>query len=93
VRDLVLHRFAGRVEPLVRLWKTHQDQVRFDAPIELDVESAAALDGAQRAALAREIEDAVRSQLQVRVAVTVLAAGSLPRSVYKNALLAVRGSP
>lgn len=32
----------------------------------------------------------VRAQLQVRVAITVLESGSLPRSAYKNSLLAVR---
>ena len=44
-------------------------------PIEVDVEASAPLDDARaQAALAREIEDAVRSQLQVRIAVTVLRA-------------------
>ena len=90
IRDLVVDRFAGRIEPLLRLWKTRRDQVRFDDAIEVDVEASAALDDAARAALAREIEDAVRSQLQVRIAVTVLERGGLPRGVYKNALVAVR---
>jgi F0F1-type ATP synthase delta subunit len=72
------------------VWKTHKDQVRFDAPIEVDVESAQPLDTTQQAALAREIEAAVRAALQLRVAVSVLPPGGLPRNVYKNALLAVR---
>jgi len=78
------------VQPLVRVWKTHQDQVRFDEPIEVDVESARVLDAPAQAALAREIESAVRAALQLRIAVTVLPPGGLPRNVYKNALLAVR---
>ena len=90
IRDLVVERFAGRIEPLLRLWKTSREQVRFDDPIAVEVEASAALDDAQRAALAREIEAAVRSQLQVRVAVTVLERGGLPRSVYKTAIVAVR---
>ena len=90
IRDLVVERFAGRIEPLLRLWKTSREQVRFDEPIAVEVEASAALDDAQRAALAREIEAAVRSQLQVRVAVTVLERGGLPRSVYKTAIVAVR---
>jgi phenylacetate-CoA ligase/benzoylacetate-CoA ligase len=90
IRDLVVQRFAGRIEPMLRLWKTRRDQVRFDQPIEVDVEATAALDEAGRTALAREIEDAVRSRLQVRIAVTVLARGGLPRAVYKNAIAAVR---
>jgi phenylacetate-CoA ligase/benzoylacetate-CoA ligase len=90
IRDLVTARFAGRVEPLLRLWKTRREQVRFDAPIAVDVESSAALDQGQRAALAGEIEALVRAQLQVRVAVTVLERGGLPRGTYKNAIVAVR---
>ena len=38
----------------------------------------------------REVEARVRSQLQVRVAVTILAPRGLPRGVYKNPLLSVR---
>ncbi len=90
IRDLVVDRFAGRIEPLLRLWKTRREQVRFDDAIEVDVEASAAIEEAARAALAREIEDVVRAQLQVRVAVTVLDRGGLPRGVYKNAIVAVR---
>jgi len=90
IRDLVVKRFAGRIEPMLRLWKARRDQVRFDQPIEVDVEASAALDDSARATLAREIEDVVRSQLQVRIAVTVLERGGLPRGVYKNAIAAVR---
>jgi phenylacetate-CoA ligase/benzoylacetate-CoA ligase len=90
IRDLVATRFAGRVEPLLRLWKERRDQVRFDDPIAVDIEATAGVEAAQFAALGRAIEDAVRAQLQVRIAVTVLAAGALPRSAYKNSLLAVR---
>ena len=90
IRDLVVDRFAGRIEPLLRLWKASRDQVRFDEAIPVEVEASAALDDAQQAALAREIEDAVRSQLQVRIAVAVLDRGGLPRGVYKNAIVAVR---
>jgi phenylacetate-CoA ligase/benzoylacetate-CoA ligase len=92
IRDLVVERFAGRIEPMLRLWKTRRDQVRFDQPIEVDVEASAPLDDAARGALALEIEDLVRSQLQVRIAVTVLERGGLPRGVYKNAIAAVRES-
>ncbi|MEP7301953.1 MAG: AMP-binding protein [Caldimonas sp.] len=90
IRDLVVDRFAGRIEPLLRLWKASGAQVRFDAAIPVEVEASAAVDEAQRAALAGEIEDLVRAQLQVRVAVTVLDRGGLPRGVYKNAIVVVR---
>jgi phenylacetate-CoA ligase/benzoylacetate-CoA ligase len=90
IRDLVVERFAGHIEPLLRLWKESREQVRFDDAIAVDVEASTELDDAQRAALAAEIEAAVRAQLQVRVAVAVLDRGGLPRGVYKNAIVAVR---
>jgi phenylacetate-CoA ligase/benzoylacetate-CoA ligase len=90
IRDFVMQRFAGRVEPLMRILKDHPAQVRFDDAIPLDVESSAALDDAGRAVLAREIEREIRGQLQVRVAVSVLPAHTLPRGTYKNALVVVR---
>ena len=92
IRDFVVQRFAGQVEPLLRIVKDRKDQVRFDTPLPLDIEATSALDGVQRSALAVAIEDAVRAQLQVRVAVTVLPHGALPRGTYKNALVAVRDS-
>ena len=92
VRDLIARRFAGLVEPMMRLWKEHAGQVRFDEPIAIDVETAPGFDAAQADGLCRAIEAEVRAQLQVRVAVTLLPAGSLPRSVYKNSLLAVRAA-
>ncbi len=90
VRDLVGERFAGRAAPLLRIWKERAGQVQFNDAIPVEVEAAAPLDDAQRAALAREIEDAARAQLQVRLAVTVLPPGALPRSSYKQSLVAVR---
>ena len=93
IRDLVATRFAGQVEPVLRIWKAHRDQVRFDAALPVEVEAAAGFEPARFEALARAIEAEVRAQLQVRVAVTVLANGTLPKSVYKNSLLAVREPP
>ena len=90
IRDLVVGRFAGRVEPMLRIVKEHKDQVRFDDAIAVEVESVLPLDAAQGITLAREIEAEVRSQLQVRVAVTVLPSNTLPRGTYKNALVVVR---
>ena len=120
VRDLVASRFAGRVGPVLRLWKRHANQVRFDDPIEVDIErvqpgsaaDAHAASGAgapdaglaSRAVLAaaarpgddglrREIEAAVREQLQVRIAVSFVEAGAAAPNAYKNPLLAVREPP
>lgn len=90
IRDFVLRRFAGQVEPLLRIVKDRKDQVRFDHPLPVELEAAAALDATQRAALAPAIEDAVRHHLQVRISVSVLPHGALPRGTYKNALVVVR---
>ncbi|MBN9407462.1 MAG: hypothetical protein J0I00_18880, partial [Burkholderiales bacterium] len=43
-----------------------------------------------RVEYARAIENEVRAQLQVRIAVHILEPGSLPQSAYKNSLIAVR---
>ena len=88
IRDLVTSRFAGQVEPILRAWREHPGQVRFDEPIAVDVETVAGFDPAKAAMLARSIEAEIRTHLQVRVAVTVLPFGSLPRGTYKNAILA-----
>lgn len=90
IRDLVVQGFAGRCEPSVRLWRETPGQVRFDDPIAVDLEAAPSIDPAGYASLAAEVEALVRSRLQVRIAARILAPGTLPRSVYKNALLAVR---
>lgn len=92
LRDLIATRFAGSVEPILRVWKEAKDQVRFDAPIAIDVEAAPELAPDRFEGLRQSIEAEVRGQLQVRVRVTVLPSGALPRSAYKNSLLAVRGS-
>jgi phenylacetate-CoA ligase/benzoylacetate-CoA ligase len=90
LRDVIATRFAGSVEPLLRVWKERKDQVRFDDPIAVDVEADPRFDLSGAQTLRQAIEDEVRTQLQVRIRVTVLAHGSLPRSAYKNALIAVR---
>ena len=90
IRDLIVQGFTGRVEPLLRIWKEHKDQVRFDEPMPLEIEAAAGIAPTDYARLAGDIEALVRSQLQVRIVATVMAPGSLSRSVYKNSLLAVR---
>jgi phenylacetate-coenzyme A ligase PaaK-like adenylate-forming protein len=92
VRDLILKGFAGQVGPMIRIWKDYKEQVRFDEPLAVDVESLSELTPTQLAVLSADIEQAVRAQLQVRITVTVLRTGELPRSVYKNAILAVRES-
>lgn len=91
LRDLVASRFAGQVEPMLRIWKERKDQVRFDVPIAIDVEASPGLAADQHAGLGQAIETEIRNQMQVRVRITVLQPGALPQSAYKNSLLAVRG--
>ncbi|MGE0313476.1 MAG: phenylacetate--CoA ligase family protein [Lautropia sp.] len=90
IRDLVVQAFAGRCEPVLRIWKDRADQVRFESPLPLEVEAAAMVDAADYPSLAQQIEAKVRSELQVRVAVRVLAPGSIERGVYKTPLVRVR---
>jgi electron transfer flavoprotein alpha/beta subunit len=75
---------------LIRIFKDRADQVRFDEPIPIQVEAASDFDLTAAAQLAGAIEQAVRIQLQVRVTVTVLASGTLPKSAYKNPLTVIR---
>lgn len=93
LRDLVGTQFAGRAAPLLRIWKARADQVRFDDPIPVEIEAEAVLDAEAASALAREIEDLTRARLQVRIAVTLVAPGALPRSMYKQSLVAVQPAP
>jgi phenylacetate-CoA ligase/benzoylacetate-CoA ligase len=92
IRDLIATKFAGSVEPTLRVWKERADQVRFDDPINVDIEAVSEFDHSNVIALARAIENEVRAQMQVRITVTVVPNGSLPRGVYKNSLLAIRGT-
>lgn len=91
LRDLIAERFSSEVEPLIRLWKDRVDQVRFDEPIALDVEVKPDFPQSAYQELADRIEQEVRSQLQTRIAVTLVPYGTLPRGTYKTSLVAVRG--
>jgi phenylacetate-CoA ligase/benzoylacetate-CoA ligase len=93
LRDLVGTQFAGRAAPLLRIWKEYADQVRFDDPIPVEVEAESSLGDDAARTLAREIEDLTRNRFQVRIAVTLVAPGALPRSMYKQSLIAVRPAP
>lgn len=90
LRDLIAARFAGQVEPLIRIWKERADQVRFDDAVPVDVEAATTTPAEAYAALAAKIEAAARAELQVRIAASVVAPGSLPRGTYKTSLVSVR---
>jgi len=90
LRDLIAEKFVGEVEPLIRIWKDRADQVRFDEAIPVDVEAKEEIPQNAHQDLSNRIEREVRSLLQVRVSVTVLPNGTLPRGTYKTSLIAVR---
>ena len=90
IRDVVVRGFPGAVEPYLRIWKDHADQVRYDTPIPVDVEAAPGLAAGRYHEMARAIERELRARLQIRADVTVLDPGTLPRTTYKTPLLHVR---
>jgi phenylacetate-coenzyme A ligase PaaK-like adenylate-forming protein len=90
IRNVALDAAGEGLEPQLRIWKEHPTQVRFDDPIPVEVEARPDVAAERYSLLARRVEEAVRSRLQVRVAVTVTPPGSIPRSAYKAALVQVR---
>ena len=94
IRDVVMGRFSGAVEPYLRVWKDHPRQVRFDHPIAVEVEASKELPAERYQEVARRIEHELRARLQVQTTVTLLQPGALPRTAYKTALVHVRdGGP
>ncbi|MBT4523004.1 MAG: hypothetical protein HOC23_23630 [Halieaceae bacterium] len=91
IRDLVAQRLNDSLLPQIRVWKDSKDQVRFDRPIPVDVEARPGIDASRFPQLADQVADMIRQQLQVRVAVNVVASGELPRSVYKTPLTYIKG--
>jgi len=93
IRDVVVRRFPDAVEPYLRIWKDRADQVRYDAPISVDVEASPGLATGRYEEVARAVERELRARLQIRADVTILNPGALPRTTYKTPLLHVRGQP
>jgi phenylacetate-coenzyme A ligase PaaK-like adenylate-forming protein len=90
IRDVVLDRFPGSVEPYLRIWKDDPRQVRFDDPIAVDVEASRELPAERYRDIAASIERELRARLQVQTTVTLLEPGALPRTAYKTPLVHVR---
>ncbi|HMJ03938.1 MAG TPA: hypothetical protein VK506_13430 [Conexibacter sp.] len=91
IRDVALRAGAAAVTSNMRVWREHRLHVRFDDPIPVEIEAAAPLSPDAAAAVAERIAAEVRRQLQVRVAVTLLEPGSMPRTAYKTSLLHTAG--
>ena len=90
IRDVVMRRFPGAVEPYLRIWKDRADQVRYDTPIPVDVEASPGLAAGRYEEVARAVERELRARLQIRADVTILDPDTLPRTTYKTPLLHVR---
>lgn len=90
VRDVIVGGFSGIATPYVRLIKERPDQVRFDEPIPVEVEAARGTSPEAMIGIAAAIEQRVREQLQIRVRVTLVPTGAIPRGAYKTALTHVR---
>jgi len=90
IREVVISGFSDVVEPTVRIWKERVDQVRFDDPIPVEVEARPDLEASGYPGVAQQVEAELRSRLQVRAAVAVVAPGTLPRTSYKTPLVYVR---
>ena len=90
IRDVVLRRFGDVLEPHLRIWKETADQLRFDRPIPIELEAKNGVSYEQWQPLAQRIGEAVREELQVRVAPVLLPSGTLPRGAYTTDLVQVR---
>ena len=90
IRSVVLRRFGDVLEPHLRIWKETADQSRFDQPIPLELEAKNGVDHERWQVLAQKIEEAVRDELQVRVAPVLMPSGTLPRGGYRTSLVQVR---
>lgn len=90
LRDVVAQGFGGCLAPTLRIVKPDRQTVRFDKPIPTEVEALPGIPEAEHAGIAAALEQAVRQQMQVRLAVTVLAHGGLPKGAYKNALVTLK---
>jgi phenylacetate-coenzyme A ligase PaaK-like adenylate-forming protein len=87
IREVVLSRFSGAVTPYMRILKQRKDQVRFDSPSAFEIERRPELGASQLAVVRAAIETEVRSRLQIRVDVTIVEPGTIPRTAYKTALV------
>ncbi len=90
IRDVVTRRFGDAVEPHISIWKERSDQVRFDHPIPVEVELKPGIGPDVATRLVDQIGGAVRDELSVRVAPSLVPAGTLPRSAYKTPLVYAR---
>ena len=90
IRDVVLDEHSEHLSSHMRIWKEEIGQVKFDHPIPLEVEGNVDMEETVAQVLPGRVEATVRERLGVRVAVAVVAPGTIPRTDYKTALVQVR---
>jgi phenylacetate-CoA ligase/benzoylacetate-CoA ligase len=86
IRDVVLDVASEHLTGSMRIRKDSADQVRFDAPIPIEVELRDDADRAVAETSLADAEEAVRQLLRVRVRIEPVHVGVIPVSSYKNAL-------
>ncbi|MCP2636337.1 hypothetical protein K0817_007110 [Microbacterium sp. HD4P20] len=91
IRDVVLDVASEHLSGAMRIRKERADQVRFDAPIPVQVELREDADAVRAAETLAAAEEAVRQLLRVRVAIEHVPIGVIPVGEYKNALTYVDG--
>jgi phenylacetate-coenzyme A ligase PaaK-like adenylate-forming protein len=90
IRDIAMSVGGDAVTGLMRIRKDDLSQVRFDAPIPLEIEIKDSLSDSEKLKVSDDIAEAIRQQLRVRVAPETLKPGTIPVGAYKNALSYVR---
>ncbi|MCK6211434.1 hypothetical protein KZX45_12855 [Georgenia sp. EYE_87] len=86
IRDIAVAEGADLIDDVVRVRKSAADQVRFDEPIPVELQTRSAVGADVLTDLAARIEERVRQELRVRVAVEAYPPGTFDRGMYKNAL-------
>jgi phenylacetate-CoA ligase/benzoylacetate-CoA ligase len=86
IRDIAVAEGGDLIDDVVRVRKSAAGQVRFDDPIPVELQTRSSVGADALAGLAGRIEERVRQELRVRVAVETYPPGTFERGMYKNAL-------
>jgi phenylacetate-CoA ligase/benzoylacetate-CoA ligase len=86
IRDIAVAEGGDLIDDVVRVRKAAANQVRFDDPIPVELQTRSHVGADVLADVAARIEERVRQELRVRVAVEAYPPGTFDRGMYKNAL-------
>lgn len=93
IRDIAVSEGHALIEDVIRVRKAVKEQVRFDDPIPVEVQTRPGVAATEVAGLIERVEERVRQELRVRVAVEAYPPGTFDRGMYKNALTYVADQP